>query len=118
MATNSQGNSKVKTVSMDADLGERAEARQKNLKLRSFSAYVQRLIINDLSDGGNLVMREDLQPAPHPGRPEGNVKYGSARKKSKKRTRRPNSGQKAFGKIVSDLEKEDGHTSGDAGPAK
>lgn len=62
MATNSQGNSKVKTVSMAAEMGEKAEERRKNLGLRTFSAYVQQLIKNDLASGGDLLIREKVVP--------------------------------------------------------
>ena len=58
MATNSRGNSVTKTVSMAAQMGMDADVRAKSLGFRSFSAYVQNLIRNDLMEGGNLTLKE------------------------------------------------------------
>jgi len=39
-------------------MGAEAEQRAKALGFRSFSAYIQHLLRNDLMDGGSMVLRE------------------------------------------------------------
>lgn len=58
MATNSPGDNAIKSVSMPPDLAQEAEARAKRLGFGSFSAYIQRLIEQDLREGGSMVIHE------------------------------------------------------------
>lgn len=58
MATNSQGNSVSKTVSMDVKMGEDSEERAENLGFRSYSAYIQSLVREDLRARNDIVLSE------------------------------------------------------------
>lgn len=67
MATNSQGNNKGKSISFETPLYRRAEKRQRDLQIKTFSQYIQRLVINDLAVGGDMVLKDaassDARPA-------------------------------------------------------
>lgn len=62
MATHTTGASATKTIALPLEMASQADARRKRLRLRSFSAYVQILIDQDLARGGPLLLGED-QPA-------------------------------------------------------
>ena len=57
MATNSKGNNETKTISIEYAMFSASETRRKNLRFRSYSAYIQRLIERDLETGGDLLIR-------------------------------------------------------------
>ena len=75
MATHSTGESAIKTVSMERSLYEQAEERAKRLGFRSFSAYVAKLIEEDVRDRPAIVLRETSKPmGPGPEPKAGNYK--------------------------------------------
>lgn len=69
MPTNPQGDNVSKTVSMQTAMWKAAEARQKALGFRSYSAYVQSLLRKDLAERPDHVMREEKTYPPHTPRP-------------------------------------------------
>ncbi len=61
MGSHSIGRSVIKTVSLPPDLADEAEERAKKLGHRTFSAYVQHLIRQNIIKGGAQILHE----APH-----------------------------------------------------
>ena len=59
MATHSKGDNVGKSISLDVELFQFANERWQKLKLPSFSAYVQKLVREDLESRGELVFKED-----------------------------------------------------------
>lgn len=59
MATHSKGDNVGKTISLDRKLASDADGRRKRLNLPSFSAYVQKLVREDLKRREALVFDEN-----------------------------------------------------------
>jgi hypothetical protein len=64
MATNSKGNNKTRSVSMSPELLAAAMDRADRLRLQNFSAYVRKLIEDDLAERGPLSFGESPTPEP------------------------------------------------------
>ena len=58
MATNSTGNSVTKTISMETAMWTDSDARARKLGLRSYSAYIQNLVRQDLQHRQALTITE------------------------------------------------------------
>lgn len=65
MATNPKGENETKSVSMPPALLLAATERASKLKIANFSAYVRKLIEQDLATRGHLIY-EEADPAPLP----------------------------------------------------
>lgn len=66
MATHSKGNNKTRSVSMSPELFAKAEERAERLRLANFSAYVRKLIEDDLAERAPLSFSETPDVARHP----------------------------------------------------
>lgn len=78
MATNSKGDNETKSVSMPAELLDAAVERAAKLKVANFSAYVRKLIEQDLTTRGALLYEEADAPPMPPAQP---VRYTKSRRK-------------------------------------
>jgi len=65
MATNPKGENETKSVSMHPELLTAALERAAKLKMANFSAYVRKLIDQDLATRGGILY-EESDPAPMP----------------------------------------------------
>jgi len=65
MATNPKGENETKSVSMPPELLAAATERASKLRISNFSAYVRKLIEQDLATRGHLIY-EESDPAPMP----------------------------------------------------
>lgn len=69
MATNPKGENETKSVSMPPDLLAAATERANKLRISNFSAYVRKLIEQDLATRGGLVFQETDSPPMPPAKP-------------------------------------------------
>ena len=53
-----KGNNATRGISIEIELLKRAIARQNRLGLKSFSAYIQHLIMEDVIAGGSMTLQE------------------------------------------------------------
>jgi predicted DNA-binding protein len=65
MATHPRGNSKIKSISIEQTLYQKAVQRAEGLDL-TFSKYIQKLIKKDLEKREDMVFKETPPPWPAP----------------------------------------------------
>lgn len=77
MPTNPKGENETKSVSMPPELLAAAVERAAKLKVANFSAYIRKLIEQDLITRGALLYEEDAPPPMPPAKP---VRYTKPRR--------------------------------------